>query len=53
MEDIEGEVSFTHRKEVLESGTELEEGECSDSDSENANYSIVSDTGDTYNETLY
>ena len=43
------EVTVTHRVEMPGSGSELEEGECSDSDSEDPNYSIISDT---YNETL-
>ena len=43
------EIVITHREEVSESRHELEEGECSESDSEEANYSIVSDD---YNETL-
>ena len=48
VEDVEV-VTVIHREEMIGSGPELEEGECSDSESENPNYSIVSDT---YNETL-
>ena len=48
VEDVEV-VTAIHREEMIGSGPELEEGECSDSESKNPNYSIVSDT---YNETL-
>merc|ERR1711874_844032 len=43
------EVTVTWGVEIPGSGSELEEGEGSDSDSEDPNYSIISDT---YNETL-